>query len=159
MANKIEVLDITRSYSRKLNMSAHGGQQYETIDLYASRTAKDVPVEDSKKVSDALYKMCVDEVEAQVAEIDNEVKEIEDEEVPAPKRKKLKTHVGVEIEQEELEAIAPLISSITLSKSIKDLKAAAAEIQEKADELSESQKEYIQKYFAQQLKTLKENAQ
>lgn len=159
MTSKIEVLDITRSYSRKLNMSAHGGKQYETIDLFSSRTAKDVPVQDAQKVSDALYKMCVDEVEAQVNELDNEVKEVEEEEAPTPKRKKLKTHVGVEIEQEELEDIAPLINSITLSKSIKDLKDAAAEIKEKVDELSESQKEYLQKYFAQQLKTLKENAQ
>ena len=47
--------DITFSMSRKLNMKDHGGLQFETADIFASRTFKDVNSVDAETARQVLY--------------------------------------------------------------------------------------------------------
>lgn len=102
-----EVIDITRSYSRKLNMSAHGGVQYETADITATRTAHNVPVEFELGTSVELYKACVEEVEMTIKMLDEEAgvetaNEDEGDFEEAPKKaKKAKKEVVEEEDEEE----------------------------------------------------------
>jgi len=151
---EVKLIDITRSYSRKLNMGAHGGKQYETLDLFASRTAKDVPVEDSAQVSKDLYKMCIEEVEEVIEMLDSNEEEIKKTEVETPKKKVMKTHVGVEIEQAELEEIAVYINNFTLSKSIDEIKEAVTEVKNSTIAFTDSQKQYLSLYYKKCLEAL-----
>ena len=101
-----EVIDITRSYSRKLNMSAHGGVQYETADITATRTAHNVPVEFELGTSVELYKACVAEVEMTIKMIDEEAGvETADEDdgdfEEAPKKSKKAKKAKKEVVEEE----------------------------------------------------------
>lgn len=95
---KLKSVDITRSFSRKLNMAAHGGEQYETIDLSCTMTAHEVDAEDMKVVSKGLYNACKSEVEASVKEIDSAS---EEDEAPKKKSKKASKKVVEEDEDEE----------------------------------------------------------
>lgn len=83
----LKTIDVTRSYTRKLNMSAHGGVQFETTDLTSTRTAHEVPVDLAPKVSDYLFKSCRDEVEAIISSID-EGEEVAEEKAHAKKLSK-----------------------------------------------------------------------
>ena len=167
------VVDITRSYSRKLNMAAHGGQQYETIDLFSSRTAKDVPAEEQEEVSAALYQACVDEVEAQVKALDSEVED--EEEAPKKAKKKAKKVVeeeddeddeeegddtidvgGFEMSKSEFRDISPYANDLTLAKTSADLAKAVKRIKEEASTFTEDQKKYLSMYYKKRAAEIEE---
>ena len=169
------VVDITRSYSRKLNMAAHGGQQYETIDLFSSRTAKDVPAEEQEEVSAALYQACVDEVEAQVKALDSEVED--EEEAPKKSKKKAKKVVeeeddeddeeddedddtidvgGFKMNKSEFRDISPYVNDLTISKTSADLAKAVKRIKEEASTFTEDQKKYLSMYYKKRAAAIEE---
>ena len=158
-------VDITRSYSRKLNMAAHGGQQYETIDLFSSRTAKDVPAEEQEEVSAALYQACVDEVEAQVKALDSEVEE-EEEEAPKKAKKVVEDDEedgddtidvgGFEMSKSEFRDISPYANDLTLAKTSADLAKAVKRIKEEASTFTEDQKKYLSMYYKKRAAAIEE---
>lgn len=149
---KIETVDVTRSYSRKLNMSAYGGKQYETADLHSSRTAKDVPMSEAKIVGLELHALCVAEVDAVIKQVEDASNEVESAVVPKPAKKKKSTmDLGLEIEKEEIEAISTLINDLTLAKTQAELKKAAVSIRKQKDSLNETQQEYLSLYFKKRL--------
>lgn len=162
------VVDITRSYSRKLNMAAHGGQQYETIDLFSSRTAKDVPADEQEEVSASLYAACVEEVESQIKEIDANLEEAE--EAPKKAKKKSKKVVeeedddeedddedetidvgGFEMNKSEFRDISPYVNDLTLSKTSAELTKAVKRIKEEASTFTDDQKKYLSMYYKKRL--------
>ena len=154
-APAVAELSITRSYSRKLNMSAYGGKQYETADLSATRTAHNVPVDSSKQVSEDLYQQCVEEVEASIDAIANEIDEIKSEDVK-PKKQKKKVAPGVDIEATEMEEITTYVNDLTLAKTKGKLKEAVVKIRTDAARFSDSQKEYLTAYYKKRLAALDE---
>lgn len=163
-------VDITRSYSRKLNMAAHGGQQYETIDLFSSRTAKDVPAEEQEEVSAALYQACVDEVEAQVKALDSE----SEEEAPKKAKKKAKKVVeeedddeeddeddtidvgGFSMAKSEFRDISPYVNDLTIAKTSSELTKAVKRIKEEASTFTEDQKKYLSMYYKKRAAAIEE---
>ena len=155
-----EVLDdggeitITRSFSRKLNMAAHGGKQYETADLFCSVT-KVVFSEDAEAESKLLDEFCKDEVQKTIDLIDGEVEEIEEADIK-PKKKKKTLDVGVKIQQEEMEDMQDLINDLTMAKTAADLKEAVGKIKEAAADLSKDQKSYLSAYYTKRKEAIEE---
>ncbi len=157
---ELETVDITRSYARKLNMGAHGGAQYETLDLFSSLTAKNVPIAEAKTVSLELYESCKAEVEKEIKKID-EVLETQDlpDADPAPVKKAPKDEMtlGIKIAQTELEEITSYVNDLTLAKTLDDLKEAAAGIRSASEELTKKQKSYLAMYYKKRLAALNQN--
>ncbi len=144
---EIEAMDITRSFSRKLNMAAHGGKQYETADIFASRTVKDVPVDSQEEVGIELFKMCQEEVDQTIRALDGEaLEESEVEDKPVTKKKK-NLNLGMKVTQEETEEIQEHVNNLTMAKTSADLKAAVTKIKEGASEMSADQKKYLSAYY------------
>ncbi len=142
---ELEIVSITRSYSRKLNMAAHGGKQYETADLTCSLTAN-VTEENVEEASEELMKLCIADVDKTIDAIDGEADDVEEAEVK-PKKKKKMLNVGVKVEQEEMEEMQSLVNDLTLAKTSKDLAAAAKSIKAGAKDLNKSQKAYLSAYY------------
>lgn len=148
---KTYVMDVTRSYARKLNLSQHGGAQFETVDLYESRTAKDVPGEEVGAVSRRLYEDCQASINASVKAYDEKaLSEMSTEEKPTKEKRKLTktetTEDKIGIEKEELEEIAPHVQKIVAATSVAEFK----EVQEsiKAHEgLNENQLNYLRALY------------
>lgn len=138
--------DVTRGYSRKLNMSAHGGKQYETADIFSQRTVHSVPEENSEEVGALLFKRCLDEVEATIEALDRQTLEVEETEV-VPEKKKKVLDVGIKVEQEDLEEISEYVNDLTLAKSLEDLKAAVIKIKDNSAKFSAEQKGYLTAYY------------
>ncbi len=144
--NSAEIVEVTRSFARKLNMAAHGGKQYETADIVCTITAKTDDIEETSKYLDEL---CQKEVNATIAALDGEADEVEEAEVPAPKEKKKKSiDLGVKVEQDELQEISEYMNDLTLAKTAKDLKEAAIKIKENMSKFSDVQKKYLTAYYA-----------
>lgn len=172
---------ITRSFARKLNMSVHGGEKFETADL-ACEVSCVTTEGDAEETSAFLDNFCRDEVQRTIDSIDKvaidesedeeeegfDVEEDEDEEEEAPKKKKVAKKkkiikkkkkvidVGVKVEQDELEEISPLINDLTMAKTPKELKAAAISIKDAADELSLDQKKYLSAYYKKRKAAIEE---
>lgn len=63
----IESVHVTRSYSRKVK----SGETYEMLDVFSSMTADvkhDAPPEEIEKISEDIYRQCVNDVETSIAE-------------------------------------------------------------------------------------------
>lgn len=56
------LIEVCRSYSRKLNLQAYGGNAYESADFFASRKME-CAYEDRAWVSQQIYEECVEEVQ------------------------------------------------------------------------------------------------
>lgn len=70
--------NITRSFSRKLNLGAYGGQRFENIDLFAAHgdtLPSGASEEDARKLSEELHRRCVAEVNTTVQEIVKKLQE------------------------------------------------------------------------------------
>jgi hypothetical protein len=52
---------ITRSFSRKLNMAAYGGNQYESGDFFCASTVE-CEAKDADSVAADVHQFCVDQV-------------------------------------------------------------------------------------------------
>lgn len=138
-------IEITRSFSRKLNMSAHGGKQFETADISCTITAK-APSSSYEKVSGNLDKICQAEVQKTIDAIDNAVEEEEVAEVKPEKKKKV-VDLGVKVDQEELAAIQEYVNDLTMAKTPKDLKAAVLKIKAAEEDLTPTEKKYLSSYY------------
>jgi len=137
-------MDITRSYSRKLNLSAHGGEQFETVDISESRTAKDVSVVQAPEISEYLYKCCVDSVEDAIKAYDEMMLgEQEDE----PKKKKKKAVSEIDEDKVEFSEIKDQINELLEADSIKELTKVAKAIADNGD-LTKKQIAYLTKLYA-----------
>lgn len=134
-------VDVTRSYAKKVNCSAHGGLQYETIDFFSSLTAKDIKIEDSQEVGDALYAQCREDVNAAVTAYDELMLSGDDSETP--KKKKRKKKEGIEVDKDEIEEIMPLLTKITDADSKEELTAIAEEVKGQEDDLSKAQFDHL----------------
>ena len=60
------VVEVCRSFSRKLNLANYGGQQYESADFFASRKVE-CAAEDVASISAQIYEECVVEVREAMA--------------------------------------------------------------------------------------------
>ena len=147
MSKEVPMVTITRSFGRKLNMSAHGGKQYETADIFISLTTE-VPGNEIKESSAQLDKMCQKEVQKTIDAFDASEDEDEDEEVAeeAPKKKK-KVDVGMKVEQDEFEAIQEYVNDLTLSKTSRELAEAVAKIKKNAEEFTKTEQTYLSSYY------------
>lgn len=139
-------IDITRSYSRKLNLSAHGGEQFETVDISESRTAKEVVVDQAQEVSEYLYKGCVDSVESAIKAYDEMMLGEQDEE-DAPKKKKKKATSEIDEDKVEFSEIKDQINELLEAESIKELNKTAKAIADNG-ELTKKQIAYLTKLYA-----------
>jgi len=140
-------IEITRSFSRKLNMSAHGGKQYETADISCTVTAK-CPADKIEKVSANLDSFAQTEVNKTIDALDKEVDEEAEIEVkPEKKAKRKEVDLGVKVDQDELEAIREYINDLTMAKTSKDLKAAVIKIKAAEDDLTADEKKYLGSYY------------
>ena len=71
------IASITKSYSRKLNLAAYGGPQYESADFFESRNYSwfiEPTQEQIDQKGRELFRQCYNEVEAQVAVFINSIK-------------------------------------------------------------------------------------
>lgn len=164
-----EVIDITRSYTRKLNMSAYGGKQYETADISATLTVRDVPMLKSAAKSAELFDRCVNQVEESINFIIGTLSEDEVAEEAPKKKKKAKKEVveedeeeddeesdeisvgGFSISKSEFREISPFVNDITLSKTSGELAKAAKRIKSEAADLTDDQKKYLSAYYKKRL--------
>lgn len=145
----LRIAEVTRTYSRKLNLSAHGGTQFETLDISESRTAI-VSGQDPDEVSDELYRQCKDSVERNIEAYDAQFNTGE------KKEKKAKGKKDEEDEDnEELDEISKYINAIINASSTEELKKVKEEISEAAESLKDSQLEYLRKIFSKKATALK----
>lgn len=70
--------EITRSFTRKIQMEALGGNRFESVDIFASYKQTDIPEQTSKEdlemISEALYLMSKRDVEKSIDNFANELK-------------------------------------------------------------------------------------
>ena len=70
--------EITRSFTRKVQMEALGGNRFESVDFFASYKQTDIPEEtpdkDLEMISEALYLMSKRDVENSLTKFSNELK-------------------------------------------------------------------------------------
>lgn len=150
-------ITITRSFSRKLNMAAHGGKQYETADIFCSVTQTTVPGESFGNLSKELDRICQEEVNATIEAFTSEEKEVEEAEEVKPTKKKKNLDLGIKIEQDEFADIQDLINDLTMAKTPADLKKAVIKIKELSSELSKVQKEYLSAYYTKRKEAVTES--
>lgn len=66
--------EVTRSYTRKVQLEHLGGNKYESVDLFASYKQLEIPDdttdEQLKKISDDLYLKSVADVEGEIKNIE-----------------------------------------------------------------------------------------
>ena len=121
---------ITKSYSRKLNMSMHGGKQFETMDISESRTISidgmDGNVVD--EVAARLFEQVKASVERDIVKFDAEMGAEETDE--EPKQKKVKADEKVVAEAKSIKGSEHLINAINRSKTKDELTAVGKQIKE-----------------------------
>jgi hypothetical protein len=150
---KTETVDskitISRNYFRKLNLSMHGGKQFETLDIGETRTMT-VDKKDAETVSKQLYTECQQSVEQDIQEYDKQL-----EDTPAETKKAKKEELN--IDKEELVAIAPLLQKLIDCQTKEDLKKLSEEIKEfsTANSLNESQLGYLRTKYSLKAKAFK----
>lgn len=138
-------ITITRSFTRKLNMSAHGGKQYETADI-ACAVSCITTIDKMEQASKELDEFCIKNVQETIDVLDGDAAEIEEAEVKPTKKKKV-LDVGIKVEQEEFEEIQTFVNDLTMAKNAKDLKAAVESIQKNSKNFTKEQKEYLSAYY------------
>lgn len=150
-----EVFDlvITRSYSRKLNLSIHGGAQYETLDILEQRTARCLDATKANAVSGYLYNECREGVERAILEYDNVVAETID---PTPKKEKKTTVIDdLGMSQDEVQQISPIINKMVSAETKEQLETVGEEIAAMSPELSKTQLDYLRVKFNKKANVLK----
>jgi hypothetical protein len=67
-----QLVEVCRSFSRRLNLENHGGPRYEHVEFFASRkiqcAAEQCAAEDSSWVSQQIFEECVEEVRKAMAD-------------------------------------------------------------------------------------------
>lgn len=151
-----ETVTITRSFSRKLNMSAYGGKQYETADIFCSMT-KEVGLDTLEKEAKLLDSLCQKEVNETIEAFTGETPEMEEQQEIKPVKKKKNLDLGIKIEQDELADMQDLVNDLTMAKTASDLKKVVVRIKEVGHELSKTQKEYLSAYYAKRKEVIESN--
>ena len=141
------VVSITKGYSRKLNLSAHGGKQFETLDISETRTATVGEDENADMIATKLYNQCRESVELNIKVYDSELEGV------IPESKKEKKEEQKE-DQEELEEISQFINQIVNAETAEDLKEVQKNIAEESSNLKSSQLEYLRNFFNKKAKAL-----
>lgn len=147
---------VTKSYTRKLNMSMHGGKQYETLDLGETRTVT-VEADEAQQAADQLYNDCKASVEENIRQFDNEMAlfggaQEQGDVTPAPRKPKKETS-DIGFDREELKEIAPILNKLVAAKTIDQMKELGDEIQ-LMSELTKSQKDYLRTMYNKKAKEL-----
>lgn len=153
-------LVVTRSYVRKISHEAHGAIKFETSDIGSSRTARILDPEKAKAASEFLYNECVREVDEAVKAFDAAVLDSIEQSVPdqkeLPKRKKEKTAMDdLEMTQEEIKEIAPIINKMAVANTKEELEAVGGEIASQQETLSKTQLDYLRAKFNKKASILK----
>jgi len=145
---EVNVTTVTRNYFRKLNMSAHGGKQFETVDLGETLTATVGEGQTAKEVGHALHQLAMTHIEEDVAAFDK----LAAEDQPV-KREKAKDELKVS--NDELVEIRDLIQHLLAAKSMKDLAVLQEEIKQRQD-LNPTQLAYLREKFNAKAKAFKD---
>lgn len=149
-------LVITRSYSRKLNLSAHGGTQFETLDISAARTARALDPKKEADISNYLYTECVNDVEEAIKQFDAlQIEAIEENEQSPKKAKKKSVLDELEMSQEEIKQISGIINKLVAANSKEELELVGKEIAAIASELNETQLSYLRTKFNKKADVIK----
>ncbi len=80
-----ETVEVCRSFSRKLNLSNYGGQQYESADFFASRKIT-CAAEAASWVSQQIFEECVAEVQESMAAYIQDMKHKAQQRATRPQR-------------------------------------------------------------------------
>lgn len=148
--DSLYLVDVTVGYSRKLNLSAHGGNQFETLDIHESRTAKGIIYNEADKIRTKLFNACKENVEETIKEYDAYMASELD---PVKKKEKKKDTLGVD--KDELEGIAHLIQQLIDAKDMKEMEAVQEAIKAEKKDLNEFQLEYLRTKYSDKAKKLK----
>ena len=136
-------IEITRSYSRKLNMAMHGGQQYETMDIGETRTARVNTHGDIESVAAILSKQCMQSVEDDIKQLDAA---LSSQEQPKKRREKVQQEDEEVVTQaKELAGLSEYVNKINKAKTVEELKEVAKEI--KSAGLDEKQMNRIREIY------------
>lgn len=146
-------LVITRSYTRKLNLSVHGGVQYETLDISEQRSARCLDATKATALSEYLYNECKEGVERAIIEYDQVVAETID-----PTQKKAKKTTAIDdlgMSQDDIKQIAPIINKMASAETKEQLEAVGEEIASMSSELNKTQLDYLRLKFTKKANILK----
>lgn len=142
---------ISKTFTRKLNMSMHGGKQFETLDISETREVTLAESDDVNLVAKELFKILKASVESDIAQIDS----LASQQTEEPKKVTQKTQV--DIDKAELEGIRDLIQKLIVAKSKEEMIALQEEIKERQD-LSKDQLEYLKLKYNSKAKTIQDEA-
>jgi len=135
--------DVTRSYSRKLNLKDYGGNQFETADFFGSRTAREVPPEEVAAISQALYDMVVNDVETSVKKFTDLLTERVSEANVKPEKEEKKPRIT----KQEMVGIKDIVQDLLNAKTKDDVLSVGEKIKAKSESLTESQIKYLREIY------------
>lgn len=144
-------ITVKRSYSRKLNMSAHGGLQYETADFVEERSCSVLDQNEANVASELLFKQCFESVERTIKEFDALM--LGEAETKPRKKKEPLDEIGMS--EEEVSQIAPIINKLVAANSEEELQAVGNEIEEIKGDLNENQLSFLRLKYNAKGKVLK----
>jgi len=142
--------DITVSLSRKLNLKDYGGKQYETADIFASRTVKDIETKVSSQVYADLLAIVSNDLElakqhyVSQFKVSNQADEVE---------KAKEVEKVLKLTKKEQEGIKDLVTKMLNAKTPAEVKALGEEIKN-AEGLNQAQVTVLRKTYTERIKEL-----